>query len=421
MKNEITNYLLIMILSGCLFLNFSSSFVKAQSLDNPLKDFGYTLKKSEKKKKDKKEKKDIPQQNQNITNENISTNDVANDDIIRVDTTMVLNEVLVFDKNGNYVNGLKQEDFIVKEDEQSQEISIFLTGDSEIVPRSVVLIIDYSFSQLPYVETSIEAAKVLVDKLNPNDRMAIVTDNVELLQRFTSDKVLLKEKLEALKNKALSGQSGSSKQYSALMATLNELFDIDSLRPIIIFQTDGDEFAELKGEVANGVFKDIETINFSYKELLTASEKKQATIYTVIPGFNFKDISEKEKLDRAKTELESAEKISAKLRNMTYTPNKIKIPYQSLKNRAEWLSRNQSAISEIAKLSGGTTDYLEEPEQADKIYSDILTKMNQRYVIGYYPTNQERNGKSRSIITEVRGHPEYKIVGRKRYILAEKP
>ena len=43
-----------------------------------------------------------------------------------------------------------------------------------------MLIIDYSSSQRPYIENSIAAAKTLVDKLRPNDQMAIVTDDVEL-------------------------------------------------------------------------------------------------------------------------------------------------------------------------------------------------------------------------------------------------
>jgi len=44
------------------------------------------------------------------------------------------------------------------------------------VPRSIILIIDYSPSQFAYIKDSIEAAKVLVDKLKPRDRMAVVTD-----------------------------------------------------------------------------------------------------------------------------------------------------------------------------------------------------------------------------------------------------
>jgi VWFA-related protein len=411
MKNKLNNYLM-MVLYICFVLLGVSIFATAQSFDyspNGVKDFGSSLKKTDKKKKDRAK----------ITKQNNHTATANEDDVIRIDTVLVANEVLVFDKNGNQVRGLRKEDFIVEEDGRPQVISTFLSGDSELIPRSIVLIIDHSFSQLPYIETSVEAAKVLVDKLNPNDRMAIVTDKVELLQGFTSDKNLLKDRLESLKNAALSGQTGQSRQYSALMATLNEMFDDNGLRPIIIFQTDGDELSHLKGEAANFLFLGDGPIKFSYKDILTATEKTRATIYTIVSGIRLNGISDKEKLIRAKTDLVNSERAFAKLRNIAYTPDKQKVSERFLESRAKRLSHQQEAIAEIARFTGGSTNYLEQPEQAEKIYSEILSKMNLRYVVGYYPANQVRDGKRREVITKVRGHPEYKILGRKTYILAE--
>ena len=127
------------------------------------------------------------------------------DDVVRVDTDLVVAAVLVLDGEGKIVTGLSKEDFVVKEDDGLQEVASVSLGDSKDVPRSIVLIIDYSGSQLPYIQTSIEAAKMLVDKLNPKDRMAVVTDDVNLLVDFTSDKDLLKKRLESLKESALSG------------------------------------------------------------------------------------------------------------------------------------------------------------------------------------------------------------------------
>ena len=124
------------------------------------------------------------------------------DDVVRVDTDLVVAAVLVLDGEGKIVTGLSREDFVVKEDDGLQEVASVSLGDSKDVPRSIVLIIDYSGSQLPYIETSIEAAKMLVDKLNPKDRMAVVTDDVKLLVDFTSDKDLLKTRLESLKQSA---------------------------------------------------------------------------------------------------------------------------------------------------------------------------------------------------------------------------
>jgi hypothetical protein len=69
----------------------------------------------------------------------------------------------------------------------------------------------------------------------------------------------------------------------------------------------------------------------------------------------------------------------------------------------------------VAPLTGGWTAFLEKPEQANEIYSRIFTDINQRYIVGYYPTNKKRDGKRRKIEFEVKGHPEYQVSGRRSY------
>jgi hypothetical protein len=80
----------------------------------------------------------------------------------------------------------------------------------------------------------------------------------------------------------------------------------------------------------------------------------------------------------------------------------------------------QSALAELASLTGGWTAFLEKPEQANEIYSRIFTDINQRYILGYYPTDKKRDGKRRMIDIQVKGHPEYQILGRLSYF-APKP
>src|SRR5438132_2688857 len=155
------------------------------------------------------------------------------EDIVRVETSLVVSNVLVLDERSQPVNGLTARDFSINEDGSPQTIGLFSLGDSAVVSRSIVLIIDYSASQFPFIDTSIAAAKTLVDKIAPIDRMAIVTDDVELLQDFTNDKKTLKDKREALRkrnsrwdppNTSPSQNFGRSAQCHALLATLREMF-----------------------------------------------------------------------------------------------------------------------------------------------------------------------------------------------------
>ena len=61
----------------------------------------------------------------------------------------------------------------------------------------------------------------------------------------------------------------------------------------------------------------------------------------------------------------------------------------------------------------------EQPSQADEIYTRILTDIDRRYVIGYYPTNRARDGKRRKVQIEIRNHPEYVVWGQKTYFARE--
>ena len=420
-------------------------FALAQTREKPkLKDFGSSLKKL----------KWDPQKNETSEVNYGSKSD--DDDVIKIDTSLVVSELLVLDKNGRVVTGLKASDFTITEEGAPQQVGHFLLGDNRSLPRSIVLIIDYSGSQFPYIKNSVDAASVLVDKLGPLDRMAIVTDDVELLVGFTNDKRELKKKLNTLveKSKGNDGflgvggtrrQFGKSAQYSALMATLKEAFDEEDDRPIIIFQTDGDEATYLRNsivvpavppgippELFAKVQYEIEQrkqlqragmTEFSLEDVYRTVEKSRATIYTVVPGPKLIGLSSEQQLETLINEDERAinemlPTLSKKAREAFIArqeDRKKLAPVQVLRMRAEENARLQEALAAVAPLSGGWTDFLEQPSQAHGIYARILSDISQRYIVGYYPTNKDRDGKRRKINFEVKGHPEYTILGRRSY------
>lgn len=340
------------------------------------------------------------------------------EDVVRVETDLVVCPVLVLDAQGKSVRGLTPEDFIVREDGKPQEVATLSLGNDKDVPRSIVLIIDYSGSQLPYIKTSIESAKMLVDKLNPKDRMAVVTDDVKLLVDFTSNKQLLKTRLEDLKTSALSGIVGQSEQYDALLASLNELFDNEDVRPIIIFQTDGDQLESLN----SSAFKmDLYWLPRKYgvEDIMTATEKNRVAVYSVISGIKFVDVPPDDLARRARVDWEDRQRTlfeTLRLRNLqTPRPATQNPSDQFFDGYAQQWLRRQKALVGLAKFTGTIPEFLEEPGQADGIYSRILTDIDRRYVIGYYPTNRLHDGKRRKVSIEVRGHPEYTVWGQKSY------
>ncbi len=337
------------------------------------------------------------------------------EETIKVDTLLVSLDVVVTDeKESRFITGLKPEDFLIVEDDVPQRLATLTLGDDAArLPRSIVLVFDWSGSQIPYLEASVRAAKTLVDQLAETDRMAIVTDSVSLVTDFTSDKKRLKSSLDALLKQAHDGWKGRSKQFSALLATLRELIDAETRRPIVIFQTDGDEFANLQdppGERSKspGVFY--------MSDVFNEIERSRAKIYTVIPGERLFGITEEETSARRGRVMARIIESWYEFHPQAERPKQMpQVPDNVALLILGKYVQGQEAAARAAELSGGWAEFLDAPERAEAIYKRILADINSHYILGYYPTNKERDGRLRKVRVEVRDHPEYKVHGRRSY------
>ncbi|HEY5885904.1 MAG TPA: VWA domain-containing protein [Pyrinomonadaceae bacterium] len=415
MGNRLASYIsyvttLALVLAAC-----ATTF--PQQKERPkLKNFGSSLKRT---------KWDPKKQQAVVAKPNLKSKD-DDLDVVKVETNLVTSDVLVLDALEKPVDGLTENDFLISEDGVQQKLGMFSRGANTSVARTIVLIIDYSGSQLPYIETSIDAAKVMIDKLGPLDRMAIVSDDVELIQDFTTDKKKLKDKLESLRKRTWSsgpGKFGMSKQYSALFATLNEVFNNEDERPIVIFQTDGDELWALQDSPMRAFeppdpktreysrqFLPTHVTSFSLADIYRAAERSRVTIYTVVPGSPIIGLSHDEQLEQVRAYFELnlrtfRNPYSEGLRKQVDKPAMLEYQRQT---SVLW----QTALASVATVSGGWLMFLERPDQADEIYSRIFADINRRYLVGYYPTNKEHDGKRRRIAVTIRDHPDYKVMGR---------
>jgi VWFA-related protein len=249
---------------------------RAQTATSKIQTFGSSLKRS---------KTSASGQPDKTAQKRTDTDTSSAEDVVRVETSLVQLDLLVTDAGGSrYISGLTRDDFVVTEDDRPQQISTFTLGDDAArLPRSIVLIFDRSDSQLAYLDASIKAAKRLVEQLAPTDEMAIVTDDVQLAVGFTKDKKKLKQTLDSLRKWTLEGYRTRSMQFSALLATLRELIGPEIKRPIIIFQTDGDEVGRLSGwpPVAG---EQVTEYGYDVNDIYAEVEKSRAKIYTVIPN-----------------------------------------------------------------------------------------------------------------------------------------
>ena len=314
----------------------------------------------------------------------------SDDDIVKVATDLVINNVLVSNQKGNLILGLQKEDFIVTEDGSPQTIDIF--SRTETVPRSIVLIMDATVANGPYREKSTEAAKVLVDDLASQDRLAIVSADLKLRLDFTNDKTLLKKTLDSLNrdldyrfyksnSELRSNYKGLERnEFCTLVAVLDEMFDGGERQPIVILESDGNLVIWLKPDKDSpfpvsdsNVYKKWSRKkylpNFGFSEVKEAIEQSRVTIYSIIPGLRFLGLSKDEQLARAKITLTNT--------NRFYGWNKENnlpeiIPYYQY-SEVETRIAGQTAMFKVAELSGGFADFIEKPEDAWNVYSNIFT------------------------------------------------
>jgi Ca-activated chloride channel homolog len=156
------------------------------------------------------------------------------EETIKVDATLVNIPVTVSDAQGRFIQGLKAEDFDLYEENVRQEITFF---SNESMPFNVALVIDVSGSIRENVRPIQQAATAFINKLRPDDRVAIITfsKDLDLICDFTSNRDRLYRAIDNIQ------WGGSTRLYDAVYATMiDTLKEIDGRKAMILL-TDGED------------------------------------------------------------------------------------------------------------------------------------------------------------------------------------
>ena len=149
-------------------------------------------------------------------------------EILKTDTDLVTVPVIATDIGGLYVTDLRKEDFIISEDGVTQEIAFF---GKVAAPFHVVLMLDTSSSTQDKLKQIQQAAAAFVEQLQPADRVKVISfdDNVKDWNEFTNNRELLKNAI----NETRSGQG--TKVYDAMELALNSVRKIRGRKAIVLF------------------------------------------------------------------------------------------------------------------------------------------------------------------------------------------
>src|SRR6266567_1182245 len=224
---------------------------------------------------------------------------------IRVSTHMVLVDVVVTDKQGKAVNGLRPEDFIVEENGKVQKISS-LTTPSENAPVSAPELPPGIYSNRPeYRSTGGPITVMLLDALNtpftnqgyarrqmlafvqqqfkPTDRMAVfaLTGPLNVLQDLTSDPQVLYAAIQRYKPQAQEFESSGRPATSAGSGTATTgsvVTSLDASTPPLI---DNSASASVRGGAASAAFSSAQAALQAFEGAQVAYAEEQRAVLTL--------------------------------------------------------------------------------------------------------------------------------------------
>ncbi|MBP6212133.1 MAG: VWA domain-containing protein [Pyrinomonadaceae bacterium] len=268
---------------------------------------------------------------------------VVDDAPIKVNTVLVNIPVIVSDKDGRNISGLKKDNFSIFQDGKRQTIEFFADSDS---PMKVAIAIDTSASTIPVLDEIKEAALKFVSLLGPEDQGMIVTfdNDVKIRQRLTSDKKQLRK-----------GISGTSTVMGGA-ARMNQAIDR-------IVTT---EFAGLSGRKAVIVLTDAGEINpLTKKRLLDTLIESDTIVY---PIFYYTIITKE--WEPGVTFLEPI-----KIKENITLDELVKIPPIDY-------------LNSLAIVTGGRF-YAAGASNFRGAFQSIADELKKQYTIGFYPDSAE--------------------------------
>lgn len=285
------------------------------------------------------------------------------DEVVKVDINLVSVPVMVSDRQGRYVSGLKSEDFTLYQDGRKQTISFFGTEEE---PLNVAILLDTSKSTKKVLKEIKSAAKDFIKLLQPDDRAMIVTFDyqVNVLSSLTSDR----KELEKAIKKVEIGEIVGTVMRDAVQEVVARSFANVKGRKAIILLTDGKDHGSY----------------LKRAELLDTVEESDVMIYSVFYKTEMR-FNQQRRLDRI---LNRGGIFGGGMGRRRRFPNDGGMPPPNrVPNRGAGIERDEDAKVYLQKISDTTAGRFYEKEVIDlkKTFELIADELRKQYRLGFYP------------------------------------
>ena len=276
---------------------------------------------------------------------------------IKVDTALVTVPVLVTTKDGQFIPGLKQDNFRVLEDGVPQKVTKFEVSQA---PITAVLLVEFANNNYFYrfMYDALNASYNFAATLKPEDWIAVVSFDMKpmILQDFTQDKQSV---LAALNSMRIPGFSETN-VFDALYDTLDRIEGVEGRKYVVLISRGCDTFSRMTYD----------------KILKKVKDTKNVTIFTLSTG------------EALRIWLE-AQGYGTGMGGLTPCTSQVD------------LLQADNEMQTFAKLTGGRWFKPRFEGELPEIFRDIGQNIRNQYVLSYHPSNPKLDGTYRKLKVEV--------------------
>ncbi len=270
---------------------------------------------------------------------------------IQVNVPLVTLDVMALTKEGQFIPGLKKDNFKIYEDGVQQNITNFNQSEA---PITAVLLVEFAATNYSFMYDALNASYYFANSLKPNDWVAVVSYDMKpyILVDFTQDKRAIFGALNQLRIPGFS----ETNLFDALYDTLDRLDRLPGRKAIVVVSTGRDTFSKL-------------TLD---QILQKVKATKDVTIFPVSIGFMWREYVE--------SHYGMNPDVSAAMMDYLQADNQMRT---------------------FAKLTGGKPYFPRFEGELPDIYRDIGASLRNQYTIAYHPTDSKLDGTYRKLKVEL--------------------
>ncbi len=324
------------------------------------------------------------------------------DEVLRVDTQLIDIPVVITDKTGKPVLNLKPNNFVVYEDGKPQQVADFSATNA---PFEVALLLDTSGSTRSDLALIQRAAESFIASLRPGDRVSVIgfttakRDNKmtavsEVLSNLTDDRVKLKTVLAEVKT------SNGTPYYDGLEQVVEQIFsqkpkDEFRGRRALVALTDGvdstsvADFADVRGQFEQAgivsYFIQVDTREFFEDNLLGDCEGAMRFSNAQIRRY-YRTFYPKSKIEKVAGFCQLGD-------------------FERLDISKQLYELADAEMQTLAQTSGGKVFPVGDLSEARTAFAKVAQEIGTKYSLGYYSSNEKRDGTYRKIKVELKGVP----------------